>query len=105
VWGYETEGGRGQWEISLCPLSPLADADAHVFTSETTKSVAYQQGLHATMHPRPPNQRVINALHVVSSPETNGERFLAGILKHATALSATPQGDGEGVKARAAMLS
>jgi glutamine synthetase len=88
-------------------LSPLADADAHVFTSETIKSVAYQQGLHATMHPRPPNQGVINALHVnisVSSPETNGEPFLAGILKHATALFAALQGGGEGVKARAAML-
>jgi glutamine synthetase len=79
-------------------LSPLAAADAVIFANETIESVAYQHGFYATMYPVPPNENVVNGSHVlisVSQPERDGDGFLAGLLKHALALSAVLQGDDE----------
>jgi glutamine synthetase len=107
VWGYHTEYGVGQWEVPLSPLSPLAAADAVTFANETIKTVAYQHGFHATMYPIPPNQNVVNGSHVhisVSQPERDGDGFLAGMLKHARALSAVLQGDDGPVAARSQMI-
>ncbi|KAL5365045.1 putative glutamine synthetase [Aspergillus floccosus] len=79
----QTEGRRGQYELSLAPRPPLDAIDELVLVHDTLKRMLARHGLVVTMAPRPiANRRQATGQHThfsVSRPEVATE-FLAGIL-------------------------
>ena len=87
---YHNEGGSGFFEISTEPLPPLQAADALIYSQEAIKTICYQHGLHATMHPKPFEKRegVGSHVHLSISRTDKEEAFLAGLLAHWAPLAA-----------------
>lgn len=80
----QTEGIRGQYELSLLPLSPIQAIDQLLVVQDTLKTVFMRHNLIATMAPRPtPSLSSANGqhAHISLNPPTKEDQFLAGILK------------------------
>lgn len=87
---FHTEGGSGFFEISTEPLPPLQAADALIYSQETIKTICFNHGLHATMHPKPFEKLggVGSHMHLSISRTEKEEAFLAGLLQSWAALAA-----------------
>jgi glutamine synthetase len=96
--GCHHEAGPGQFEIDLAPLPPLGLADALVLAKQLVREEAAAEGLVATFMPRPIDRQPGSGLHVHQYAGTglldggkltdDGRAFVAGQLRHASALSA-----------------
>lgn len=96
------EAAPGQYEVEPLPYDdPLEAADESIFIKEMIKRKVRENGAYATFMPKPVSGDAGNGLHVhlclfkdsehlFSSEEINEEAagFIAGMLKHAKALSA-----------------
>ncbi|KAK2861101.1 hypothetical protein FQN49_004546 [Arthroderma sp. PD_2] len=83
ISAFQTEGGRGQFEIALEPQSPIRAVDQLILVQDTLKSVFARHGLVATMAPRPvvsDKQTAGQHTHISLNPPNNEATFLAGIL-------------------------
>jgi glutamine synthetase len=79
----QTEGRRGQYELSLAPRAPLEAVDELVFVHDTLKQELARHGLIATMAPRPVasrRQATGQHTHISISRTEVAPEFLAGIL-------------------------
>jgi glutamine synthetase len=87
---FHTEGGSGMYEISTEPLPPLEAADALIYSQEAIRTICFNHGLHATMHPKPFEKldTVGSHMHLSISRTEKEESFLAGILESWAALAA-----------------
>ncbi|CEJ81027.1 hypothetical protein VHEMI01180 [[Torrubiella] hemipterigena] len=88
---FQTEGRRGQYEITLGCLPPLAAVDQLVLVHDTLKRVFGSHGLVATMSPRPVQSRRQSTgqhMHISLNPPFMQDHFLAGILQRLPALCA-----------------
>jgi glutamine synthetase len=91
IGAFQTEGERGQFEISLEPKSPIRAIDELIFVHDTIKTVYARHGLVATMSPRPvvhDKQAAGQHTHVSINPPEMEDSFLAGIMSNLPALSA-----------------
>ncbi|KAF7297453.1 1,2-dihydroxy-3-keto-5-methylthiopentene dioxygenase [Mycena indigotica] len=94
------EAAPGQYEVVTGPLTPLAAADALVYTREIIVQIAAKHGLHATFVPRPFMYSAGSSAHAHISVHTANEQksadglsthesqFLAGVLSHLRAIVA-----------------
>ncbi|MFW6144654.1 MAG: glutamine synthetase family protein [Candidatus Natronoplasma sp.] len=96
------EAAPGQYEVEPLPYDdPLEAADEFIFIKEAIKREVKKNGLYATFMPKPVSNDAGNGFHVhmelfkdseylFSSDALNDEAggFIAGLLKHAKALSA-----------------
>jgi glutamine synthetase len=92
------EAGPGQFEIDLTPQSPGAIADALMLAKQAVQEAADQAGARASFHARPIDGAPGSGLHLHQrSPvildsdgllTNDGESYVAGLLRHARALSA-----------------
>jgi glutamine synthetase len=104
---YYPELGHGQQELPIRHASALAAADRQVFFRDTVRNVAYQQGLYASLAPKPFPDQAGNGAHIHFSlwdkagrrnlmydPKDRygmselGYHFIAGVLEHLPALLA-----------------
>jgi glutamine synthetase len=88
---FQTEGRRGQYEISLGPLPPLQAVDQLVMVHDCIKSVVARHGHVATMCPKPVQGRRQAAgqhTHISIHPPDREDSFLAGMLKRLRSLCA-----------------
>jgi glutamine synthetase len=87
---FHTEGGSGFFEISTEPLPPLQAADALIYSRETIRTICFNHGLCATMHPKPFEKLggCGSHVHLSISPTEREESFLAGLLESWRALAA-----------------
>jgi glutamine synthetase len=103
---YYPEYGHGQHEISIHHSELLKAADNHIKLRETLRGVAWQQGLYASLAPKPWPDQIGNGGHIHFSlwdergrnvfydreaPDglsTLGRQFMAGVLNHLPALVA-----------------
>ena len=87
---FHSEGGSGMFEISTEPLPPLEAADALIYSQEAIRTICFNHGLHATMHPKPFEKLgpVGSHMHLSISRTEKEESFLAGILESWAALAA-----------------
>jgi glutamine synthetase len=83
----QTEGRRGQYEISLGPQSPLHAVDELILVHDTLKESFARQGYIVTMAPKPiagRRQAIGQHTHISirssRDPVTEARSFLAGIL-------------------------
>lgn len=83
----QTEGRRGQYEISLGPRSPLDAVDELVLVHDTLKESFARQGYIVTMAPKPIGSRrqaIGQHTHIsiqsATGAATKAQSFLAGIL-------------------------
>lgn len=86
-----SEGGVGQYEITLGPLPPLQAIDQLVLVHDTLKRVLTRHGLIANMSPvsiARPGQGTGQHTHISINPPINEDNFLAGILGRLPALCA-----------------
>jgi glutamine synthetase len=86
-----SEGGVGQYEITLGPLPPLQAVDQLIFVHDTLKRVFNRHGLVATMSPvsiAGEGQGAGQHTHISINPPLREEQFLAGILKRLPGLCA-----------------
>lgn len=93
VWSFVVESGV-EYEVALAPATPSVAIDNLAYAHETIKTIAFQAGYHATMHPKAFKDGPVAGQHIhisISKPELN-DHFLAGILKHYRALSTFLQG-------------
>jgi glutamine synthetase len=80
---FQTEGRRGQYEISLSPKSPLSAIDEVVLVQDCLKQFFADHGYVLTMSPKPVagrRQAVGLHTHLSIDPATQEESFLAGLL-------------------------
>jgi glutamine synthetase len=87
---FHSEGDSGFFEISTEPLPPLQAADALIYSQEAIKTICFNHGLHATMHPKPFEKLtgVGSHMHLSISRIDKEEAFLAGLLDSWAALAA-----------------
>lgn len=104
---FYAELGHGQQELSIRHADPLTAADNHIFARETIRNVSYNNGLYASLAPKPFLDQAGNGGHIhFSLWDAEGERnlmydpdkpygfselglqFVAGILDHLPALLA-----------------
>jgi glutamine synthetase len=102
---YYAELGHGQHELSIGHAPVLRAADRHLWYRETLRGVAQEQGVRATLAPKPFADQPGNGCHLHLSAwdrasDTNlfsaaggqlselGRHFVAGLLKHLPALIA-----------------
>lgn len=102
---YYAELGHGQHELSIAYAPVLKAADRHVWYRETLRGVAQEQGLKATLAPKPFADQPGNGCHLHLSAWEDasganafsasggqlsglGRQFVAGLLKHLPALIA-----------------
>jgi glutamine synthetase len=103
---YYPELGHGQHEISIRHADALPAADNHIKLRETIRGVAFQQGLFASLAPKPFPDQAGNGAHIHFSlwdsagtnvfydgaaPDglsTIGRHFIGGVLAHLPALVA-----------------
>ncbi|KAJ5523572.1 protein fluG [Penicillium frequentans] len=88
----QTEGRRGQYELSLGPRSPLEAVDELVLVHDTLKTMIGRHGLVVTMAPKPfaaRRQATGQHTHISISDVTYEREFLAGILHRLPSLCAT----------------
>lgn len=86
-----SEGGVGQYEITLGPLQPLQAVDQLVLVHDTLKRVLTRHGLIANMSPvsiAREGQGTGQHTHISINPPINEDNFLAGILGRLPALCA-----------------
>lgn len=79
----QTEGSRGQYEVTLPPLPPVAAVDQVLFAQDAIKAVFARHGLMATMAPRPMGggeESNGQHAHVSLNPPSHEASFLAGIM-------------------------
>ncbi|KAJ5816771.1 protein fluG [Penicillium robsamsonii] len=92
IQAFQTEGRRGQYELSLAPRTPLEAVDELILVHDTLKTIMARHGLIATMSPKPvAGRRQASGQHThisISRPEVQ-DQFLAGILHRLPALCAT----------------
>ncbi|CAI7652358.1 unnamed protein product [Penicillium pancosmium] len=87
----QTEGRRGQYELSLAPRAPLEAVDELVFVHDNLKQELARHGLIATMAPRPVasrRQATGQHTHISISRTEVASEFLAGILARLPGLCA-----------------
>lgn len=97
------EGSPGQHEVDVAPLPAVAAADAVVSFKMAARVISKHHHLYATFMPRPYTSSLGSGLHLrfhaptgtpLANPEDpfglsgQGKSFVAGILKHARALTA-----------------
>ncbi|GFF95903.1 protein fluG [Aspergillus lentulus] len=91
IQAVQTEGRRGQYELSLAPRTPLEAVDELILVHDTLKTTMARHGLIATMSPKPvAGRRQATGQHThisISRPEVQ-DQFLAGILHRLPALCA-----------------
>jgi glutamine synthetase len=96
IEGWHHEAGRGQYEIDLAPLPPMALADALVFAKHLVHDHARRAGWRATFMARPFADQPGSGMHLHQRIPGSGRgeleaadrAFIAGQLAHARALSA-----------------
>ncbi|KAG0650395.1 fluG [Hyphodiscus hymeniophilus] len=86
---FHTEG-KSMFEISTEPLPALQAADALIYSQEAIRTICYNHGLHATMHPKPFEKLggVGSHMHLSISWTEKEEAFLAGLLESWASLAA-----------------
>lgn len=60
---FHAESAPGQWEFVLSPRTPVEAVDMLLRARETIATVAQQNGLRATLHPRPYPEYAGNGAH------------------------------------------
>ncbi|KAK4076964.1 uncharacterized protein Triagg1_3931 [Trichoderma aggressivum f. europaeum] len=88
---FQSEGKRGQYEITLGPLHPVQAVDQLILVHDTLKHIFARHGLVATMSPRPlPSRRQSSGqhAHISINPPHDEESFLAGMLQRLPQLCA-----------------
>lgn len=87
---FHSEGESGFFEISTEPLPPVQAADALIYSQEAIKTICFNHGLHATMHPKPFEklQAAGSHMHLSLSRTEKEESFLAGLLESWASLAA-----------------
>ena len=87
----QAEGIRGQYEISMAPLPPLAALDQLVLAQDILKRVFSRHGCIVTMSPVT-SEDAVQALgqhtHISIDQPSKESSFLAGILKRLSAICA-----------------
>ncbi len=81
---FQTEGRRGQYELTLGCLPPLAAVDQLILVHDTLKRIFGRHGLMATMSPRPVQSRRQSTgqhTHLSINPPEMEDHFLAGLLR------------------------
>jgi glutamine synthetase len=87
---FHSEGGPGCLEISLEPLPPLQSEDALIYCEEAIKNICRQQGIRATLYPKPFEKLTGIGLHhhLSISKKDKEDNFLAGLLDSWKSLAA-----------------
>ncbi|KAL6808156.1 glutamine synthetase/guanido kinase [Trichoderma camerunense] len=88
---FQTEGRRGQYELTLGCLPPLAAVDQLILVHDTLKRVFSRHGLMVTMSPRPVESRRQSTgqhTHISINPPHMQNHFLAGMLQRLPQLCA-----------------
>lgn len=101
---YYPELGHGQHELSIRHSPALKAADQHIWYRETLRGVAFNEGLQASLAPKPFADQAGNGCHLhLSAWDANsgenllygdgqmsdfGQSFIAGLLEHLPALVA-----------------
>ncbi|KAK5069711.1 hypothetical protein LTS08_006647 [Lithohypha guttulata] len=92
---FHAESAPSQWEFPLPPLPPVQAVDQLYKARQIISNIAQQNGLRATVYPRPYSAAAGSAshahfslngpLHIVQEHEN---AFLAGVLKHLSSIVA-----------------
>lgn len=91
IEAFQTEGRRGQYEISLAPRPPLQAVDELVLVHDRIKRVFGKYGYMATVCPKPVagrRQATGQHTHISINPPHAESSFLAGMLKRLQGLCA-----------------
>lgn len=101
---YYPELGHGQHELSIAHAEALAACDRHILFRESLRGVSFESGLVASLAPKPLTNQAGNGCHLHLSAwdieggsnlfagkdglSEFGQQFVAGLLKHLSALVA-----------------
>lgn len=80
------ESGNGQHEIDFSPASALKSADTFLSFKSAVKSVAQQQGVHASFMPKPTPNDCGNGMHISFNIFKDCEAFSRDIQENNTSL-------------------
>jgi len=91
IEGFQLQGRRGRYQISLHPQQPLQAVDELLLVHDRIKRIFSKYSYIATMCPKPVaarQQTTSQHMHISISPPDAESSFLAGVLKHLQALCA-----------------